>query len=201
MLLHRIVRVLQVLVLAVAIDALGYYAYIKIDAIRFEIRSARQFAEELRHRATPAVPGPSAPSPAPTPAPALHDGQTLGKIQIPRLGLSAMVVEGDSAADLRRAAGHIPGTSLPWQAGNVGVAAHRDTYFRSLRLIRPNDVITLTTLEGVYRYRVVSTQVVTPDDVAVLASTGRDALTLVTCFPFYYVGAAPRRFIVHASRG
>ena len=111
-----------------------------------------------------------------------------------------MVVQGVSAGDLRRAAGHIPGTALPGEPGNVGIAAHRDTFFRPLRLIAPNDTITLTTLQGAYRYRVVSTEIVKPDAVDVLHPTSRDTLTLVTCFPFYYVGSAPQRFIVHAER-
>ena len=111
-----------------------------------------------------------------------------------------MVVEGVDERDLKRAAGHIPGTALPGETGNIGIAAHRDTFFRPLRFIEKSDAITLRTLHGTYRYRVVSTKVVAPDDVQVLYPTGRDTLTLVTCFPFYYIGAAPHRFIVTARR-
>jgi len=89
---------------------------------------------------------------------------------------------------------------MPGQPGNVGIAAHRDTFFRPLRNIQRDDVITLTTLSGEYRYRVVSTQVVSPSNVAVLNSDGNQILTLVTCYPFYFVGAAPSRFIVRAER-
>jgi sortase A len=111
-----------------------------------------------------------------------------------------IVVEGISAKILRRAAGHIPGTPLPGQRGNVGISAHRDTFFRPLRNIKQNDIIELTTLLGEYRYRVVSTRIVGPNDVAVLEGSGNEVLTLVTCYPFYFVGAAPDRFIVRAER-
>jgi sortase A len=98
------------------------------------------------------------------------------------------------------APGHIPGTPLPGQSGNVTIAGHRDTFFRPLRLIRKNDTMKLTTLRGEDQYRVVSTDIVAPDDIHVLYPTGRNTLTLVTCYPFYYVGPAPRRFIVRAER-
>src|SRR5664279_1488691 len=93
----------------------------------------------------------------------------------------------------------IPGTALPGKQGNIGIAGHRDTSFRPLRFIRKDDMIALTTLHGTSRYRVVSTKIVGPDDVQVLYPTGRDALTLVTCYPFDFVGPAPRRFIVQAE--
>jgi sortase A len=121
-------------------------------------------------------------------------------MEIPRLNLSVVVFEGTTSKTLRRAAGHITGTALPGQPGNVGVAGHRDTFFRPLRNIQPNDIITLTTLRGAYRYRVVSTKIVRPDNVAVLDPDGTEVLTLVTCYPFYFVGPAPDRFIVRAER-
>jgi sortase A len=124
----------------------------------------------------------------------------IGRMEVPRLGLSAIVMEGTSASILRRAVGHIEGTALPGQAGNAGLSGHRDTFFRPLRKIEPNDIITLTTTEGEYRYRVLSTSIVGPDDVAVLDSTEDEILTLVTCYPFYFVGPAPSRFIVRAER-
>jgi sortase A len=125
-------------------------------------------------------------------------GGLIGRIDIPRLGLSAIVIEGTSATSLRRAVGHITGTALPGQPGNVGISGHRDTFFRPLRNIRRNDIITLTTLFGDYRYRVVSTRIVRPDSVAELDPSRDEILTLVTCYPFYYVGPAPNRFIVKA---
>ena len=132
--------------------------------------------------------------------PPATSGGLIGRIEIPRLGLSVVVVEGADTSTLRRAAGHIPGTSLPGQPGNVGISAHRDTFFRPLRNIQRNDTITLTTAFGAYSYRVLSTQVVHADDVAVLDPGGSEILTLVTCYPFYFVGPAPDRFIVRAER-
>ena len=124
----------------------------------------------------------------------------VGRMAIPRLGISVVVAEGTEEATLRRAAGHILGTGLPGRSGNVGIAGHRDTLFRPLRNIRQDDVIMLTTLQGEYRYRVVSTKVVSPYEVAVLNPDGNEVLTLVTCYPFYFVGPAPDRFIVRAER-
>jgi sortase A len=117
-----------------------------------------------------------------------------------RLGVSTVIVEGTGEAALQRAAGHITGTGLPGQLGNIGIAGHRDTFFRPLRNIQRNDIITLTTSRGQYRYRVVSMNVVSPNDVAVLNPDGTEILTLVTCYPFYFVGSAPNRFIVRAKR-
>lgn len=111
-----------------------------------------------------------------------------------------VVIEGTGSTTLRRAVGHFPGTALPGHRGNIGISGHRDTFFRPLRNIRKGDLITLTTLGGGYRYRVVSTKIVLPSDVSVLDSDGREILTLVTCHPFYFVGAAPDRFIVRAER-
>jgi sortase A len=130
----------------------------------------------------------------------LSHGDVVGKLTIPRLRLAVMVLEGDDGDILRIGAGHIPATALPQGSGNVGIAAHRDTYFRPLRFIRPSDAIVLTTPQGTSEYRVTQTEVVRPGDVAVLANApGRD-LTLVTCYPFYYIGRAPERFIVHARK-
>jgi sortase A len=124
----------------------------------------------------------------------------IGRIEIQRLGLSVLVVEGTGVSTLRHAAGHIAGTGFPGQIGNIGIAAHRDTFFRPLRNVQRDDIITLTTLRGEYRYRVVSTKVVDPHDVAVLNPDGAEILTLVTCYPFYFIGSAPDRFIVRAER-
>ena len=145
----------------------------------------------------PAAP-PSAAPPAPAPAPAIPNHALLGRISIPRLDLRVVVREGVDEGTLRVAAGHIPGTAFPWQDGNVGVAAHRDTLFRGLRAIRRNDLIRFETPEGNHEYRVESTKIVSPKDVSVLAPDKSPELTLVTCYPFYYVGSAPDRFIVKA---
>jgi sortase A len=127
-------------------------------------------------------------------------GALIGRIEIPRLSLSSIVLQGDSDQVLRKGVGHIPSTSLPGGSGNVAIAGHRDTFFRALKDIRREDDITLTTTTGTYRYRVDSVQVVRPDDVQVLAPSDRASLTLVTCYPFYFVGSAPKRYVVRAEQ-
>jgi sortase A len=109
-------------------------------------------------------------------------------------------MEGTRSATLRHAIGHIAGMALPGQSGNVGLAGHRDTFFRPLRNIRQDDIITVTTPSGMFRYRVMSTVVVKPENVEVLDDTREEVLTLVTCYPFYFAGPAPDRFIVRAER-
>src|SRR5437762_47230 len=121
------------------------------------------------------------------PSPPVRHGDVIGELEIPRLQISVMVFEGDDAGTLRQGAGHIPGTALPPGSGNIGIAAHRDTYFRPLRVIQVNDVITLKTAVGVSRYAVTETKIVRSSNIGVLArASGRD-LTLVTCYPFYYI--------------
>jgi len=127
-------------------------------------------------------------------------GSVLGEMQIARIGLSVMVAEGDSPAVLRRAAAHLKGTALPGQAGNVAIAAHRDTLFRSLRNIRANDTITFATLGGTYKYQVELVEIVAPENTEVLAASPEPTLTLITCYPFYYIGPAPKRFVVRARQ-
>jgi sortase A len=129
----------------------------------------------------------------------LADPLLLGRIEIPRLDLTAIVREGDDDATLAVAVGHIPGTAKPGERGNVVLAGHRDTFFRALRGIRLHDTIRISTPRGEDEYSVVSTEVVGPKEIRVLRSTGDGRLTLVTCFPFGFVGRAPRRFVVRAS--
>jgi sortase A len=130
----------------------------------------------------------------------LATGALVGRVQIPRLGVSAMVREGDDTATLRDSVGHIPLTALPGQPGNSGLAGHRDTFFRGLRNVRLGDRITVTTPREVLAYVVRRTRIVEPDDVEVLNPTPGQTLTLVTCYPFNYIGSAPKRFIVTAER-
>jgi len=128
----------------------------------------------------------------------LAEGDVIGEIQVPRLGLNAIVVQGDSSANLRRAVGHLSKSALPGEWGNVALAGHRDTFFRTLRDIRLGDEIKFKTRERSFEYLVESIEVVAPTDIRVLkSSTGHD-LTLLTCFPFHYVGPAPNRFVVRA---
>lgn len=143
---------------------------------------------------SPASSGPSTKSTAPS------FGLALGRLEVPRLDLSVMIRKGADGRTLRRAVGHIPGTAEPGEDGNIGIAGHRDTFFRSLKDIREQDEIILQTVEGTYRYKVEWTKIVGPNAAHVLKPTHRDSLTLVTCYPFYYVGHAPKRFIVRARQ-
>jgi sortase A len=134
----------------------------------------------------------------PAPSSQLHSEALIGRLTIPRLRLTAFVREGVSQTTLGLAAGHIPGTSLPGENGNVGVAGHRDTLFVGLKGIKPDDLVHFDTREASYVYQVQSTEVVKPQDVRVLQPGRYPELTLVTCYPFRYIGSAPDRFIVKA---
>jgi sortase A len=167
-----------------AILALGYSAYVVVDA------RAYQAIEESRLSNM-------------RPAQGVHvvaEGDVIGEMNIPRLGLKTIVAQGESSKVLRRAVGHLRETPLPGEPGNVALAGHRDGFFRPLRNIRLGDAISLNTLDGEFVYQVISTEVVLPSDVRVLQASRENTLTLVTCFPFYYVGAAPKRFIVRARQ-
>lgn len=129
---------------------------------------------------------------------AVSAGSWLARLEGPA-DLQATVLEGSDKGTLAKAAGHIENTALPGEDGNIGIAGHRDTLFRPLRHIKEGDVLRLETGEATYIYRVSHTSIVDPHDVHVLAPTGEPTLTLVTCYPFTAIGAAPRRFIVHAK--
>ena len=125
-------------------------------------------------------------------------GVAIGRVEIPRLGLTAVVIQGDSEPILKLAVGHIPGTALPGQSGNMALAGHRDTFFRALRNIRVGDQIVFESPAGSYEYQVESASVVPPTDLSVLTNSGSRELTLITCYPFSWIGSAPDRFIVRA---
>jgi sortase A len=161
--------------------------------------SVRAKSYQFRHRAAldqVRVDTPAAVE-VPTSVPA---GSVIGSLDIPRLGASAIIAEGDDDATLDVAIGHLPDTPLPWLDGNSALAGHRDTFFRPLRHIRIGDEVRVSTVQGEFRYRVHETRIVSPDDLSVLAPTGRPTLTLITCYPFSYIGTAPQRFIVRAER-
>ncbi|MGA3372958.1 MAG: class D sortase [Terracidiphilus sp.] len=132
--------------------------------------------------------------------PTVKEGDTLGKMEIPRLGFSVVVLQGTTSKTLLLGVGHIEGTALPGEAGNIGIAGHRDTYFRVLKDIRANDEIRLQTASGISSYEVDWIQITDPGDGGIVANSNESALTLVTCYPFHYIGAAPERFVVHAHR-
>ena len=125
-------------------------------------------------------------------------GQKLGQLRIERLGLDTAISEGERASVLKRGVGHLRDTPWIGDGGNVALAGHRDTVFRSLRKIQSGDVIEIDTADRTVRYLVDKTDVVSPDDLSVLKSSGRSTLTLITCYPFTFFGSAPDRFIVRA---
>ncbi len=128
------------------------------------------------------------------------EGDVLGLIEISRLGVKVAILEGTTSQTLLLGVGHIEGTALPGKPGNIGIAGHRDTYFRALKDIRTNDVIQIQTATGLTRYQVDWMQIVAPSDTAILAPSTDSAITLVTCYPFHFIGSAPERFIVHANK-
>jgi sortase A len=177
------------LFLAIGIGALTYAGYSIAEAHAYQAREQNAFEgsriQNASEREDPELVG---------------EGGVIGEMEVPRLSLKIIVVQGDSERILRRAVGHIPETALPGQSGNVVLAGHRDSFFRRLRDIRSGDVITVKTRNAQFQYQVESTAVVPPGDVSVLQPSGGRTLTLITCFPFYYVGAAPDRFIVRARQ-
>ena len=136
--------------------------------------------------------------PANLPRAIVKEGGVLGRMEISRLGMSIVILEGTSSRTLRLGVGHIAGTAFPGEPGNIGIAGHRDSYFRALKDIRSGDEISIQTATGLSRYQVDRVQMLEPSDIAVLAPTAIPGITLVTCYPFYFVGPAPQRFVVHA---
>ena len=126
-------------------------------------------------------------------------GTLLARLDIPAVQISTAVLEGSDDATLGRGAGHIEDTPFPGEPGNIGIAGHRDTVFRAIRRIKGGETIDLTTPDRVFHYKINRTSIVMPDDVYVLDPTPRPTLTLVTCYPFEFIGHAPKRFIVQAE--
>ncbi|MGH9583694.1 MAG: class D sortase, partial [Bryobacteraceae bacterium] len=122
----------------------------------------------------------------------------LGRLEVPRLGMSVFIVDGDDSRSLSLAAGHVPGTAPVGGVGNTVIAGHRDTAFWPLRRIKSGDRVRIIRGAQIYLYTVKHISIVQPDDVGVLRNSGKRMLTLVTCYPFRYVGAAPERYIIQA---
>ncbi len=183
------------LFLITGVLALGYVGFILLDARIYQASAKRSLETQIvqveKTGREPKVFQPKR---------AVKEGDVLGLIDVPRLGLSVAVLQGTKSRVLRLGVGHIEGTPLPGEAGNSGVAGHRDTFFRDLKDIRQKDEIQLQTATGLFRYEVDWVGVVASDDVSVLAPSPESLLTLVTCYPFYFVGPAPKRFVVQAHR-
>ena len=194
-------RWIERILFLIAFVCLTYYGYSVAESHLYQAMENRELDAILA--SAPPLPAPAAPAsvstPRPRPAPRPAPGSVIGRVEIPRLGVSSIVRAGSDARTLQLAVGHIPGTALPGESGNVGLAGHRDTFFRRLRNIQPDDEIRVVTQAGTFVYRVQRTTIVNPQDVWVLDPTGHPSLTLVTCYPFAYIGSAPQRFIVRAS--
>lgn len=175
--------------LGLGVASLAWWGLASLQARRYQYEQ-RAALQHMRI-AAPAVVTESA---------VLPGGSLIGSLDIPRIRLSAAIAEGDDAGTLKVAIGHLPDTPMPWHDGNSALAGHRDTFFRPLQHVRVGDALRVSTVRGDFHYRVRETMVVGPNDVWVLEPTDRPTLTLITCYPFSYVGKAPRRFVVKADR-
>jgi sortase A len=173
----RLLLSLERVLLLAGIASLAYYGYVSVEAHRVQ----REF-EQIPVEAAAWPPG------------------VIGKLEIPRLKIASVVMSGEGDDVLDVAVGHLQDTPAPWEPGNSVFAAHRDGLFRPLENIRPGDEVLVRSPKGDLFYRVKGTRIVRPTDLSVLAATPVDSLTLVTCYPFNYVGSAPKRFIVRAER-
>lgn len=182
---------------AVAAASLGTAGFVVLDARLFDARQRREAREWSRGGSAAA--GPLRDGAASYARLRAARGQSWGRLEAAGRGLSAPLVEGIEPGALLHAVGHVPGTAFPGEAGNVVLAGHRDMHFRPLRMMKADDLITLTTPDGTFAYRVVGLDVVSPHDAHVMDPTPRPQLTLITCYPFRFVGPAPERFVVRAE--
>jgi sortase A len=181
---------------AFGLACLIVYGFFTMRTWQYQRAAKSQVQEMTSINRPPAASKP----PASVSAKPLEQGALIGRVDIPRIKLSAAVAEGDDEKTLGKAVGHLPDTPLPWdRRGNVAFAAHRDGLFRPLEKIRLDDDIRVVTAQGEFHYRVKKTHIVNPDDVWVIAPTDTPTITLITCYPFSFVGNAPRRFIVQAE--
>jgi sortase A len=234
-------RWLRFMLMAVGIASGGYYSYTIADQYLHQFYENWAFDQQIAGRSNVTIrdyilektplgrllgreaparvvrthaPATRTESAPPLPATPPPEGALLGRIEIKRLNLSAMVRQGVDAKMLSVAVGHVPSTTLPGQPGNFAIAAHRDTLFRGLKDVKTGDLVTFESQSGTYTYKVLATKIVTPSDVSVLRADGGGLiqaaptdssaspghlLTMITCYPFNYVGSAPKRFIVQAE--
>jgi sortase A len=189
---QRFLRWVQRLLFLTGTLALGYVGFTLLDASFYQVSAKRSLETEIQAEKENKVTQPKT---------TVKKGDVLGRMDIPRLGVSVAVLQGTNSHTLRLGAGHIESTPLPGEAGNIGIAGHRDTFFRELKDIRKVDEIQLQTATGLFHYEVDWAKIVEPDDTTVLApSPGENTLTLVTCYPFYFLGPAPERFVVRAHK-
>ena len=209
-----VLRWLERALLVLGIMCLGYYGYRTVEAQAFQRQQTAAFNARLQSDTTasplhdPAaasadVPPVSERRAVATPAARRADTRradgVIALLEIPRLKLSSPVVSGDDEKVLDVAIGHLPDTPRPWEPGNSAFAAHRDGLFRSLRHVRIGDTVRLRTEHGDFLYEVRETRIVEPTDLSVVTPTDERVLTLITCYPFSFIGSAPQRYVVRAS--
>ncbi|HKB12237.1 MAG TPA: class D sortase [Vicinamibacterales bacterium] len=185
--------------LATGVVLAAWCAAVLVEA-RFHQSVAVSDRLVVTQTAVPVLPGDSgtaAPRPAAPSAPAA--GSLIARLEAPSVRMTTNVLQGSDDGTLRRGAGHIEDTPLFGQPGNIGIAGHRDTVFRPLRNIKVGDPLHITTHDRTFQYRVSRTLIVGPDEVYVLDPTQHPTVTLVTCYPFDFIGHAPKRFIVQAE--
>ncbi|MHB1870271.1 MAG: class D sortase [Steroidobacteraceae bacterium] len=203
-------RWLEVTIWAVGLLLLSYYTALRVSA-EHDRRVGVEAFDALRHIARAQTPADRRPVPTGKVDQSLWSEARIrafrrttlhevpeGVLRIPALRLVVPIYSGTTSAELDRGAGHVKGTAPLDSAGNTAIAGHRDGFFRSLRRIKLGQVLYVETLSHTLRYRVIETQIVAPSNMSVLATTARPSVTLITCYPFYFVGPAPRRFIVRA---
>ncbi len=181
---------------AAGLILLGYVALVLVQAKLYDSDAKHYVNSPLSDNQTRLNPQPEMRPPESM----LIEGEILGHLDIPRLGVSVAVLQGTASRTLRLGVGHIQGTAMPGTPGNSAIAGHRDTFFRALKNIHDGDEIEVKTADTSTRYLVDWARVVAPEDISVLDSTSESALTLVTCYPFYFIGAAPKRFVVRAHK-
>jgi len=186
---RSILRAVQYLLLLIAVVCLSYFGWRMYEIRREQSRLTAEIEKAIQPSIRPVPPDATVPV----------DG-VIGELSIPRLRLSAPVKVGDDENVLDASIGYLPDTPLPWTSGNSAFAAHRDRIFRPLKDIHAGDAIRLSTPHGELNYRVLKTMIVKPKDVWVLGPLPSVDLTLITCYPFYYVGSAPNRFVVQAEK-
>lgn len=180
----------------VALACGGTFALAHLRAARFTLVEGDRLASVLAGEGLE-VPR-SSPAPAERTRREARPGRAWGRLELPRLGLAALVAEGVDEDTLGVAVGHVPGSAFPGERGNVALAGHRDTVFRRLADVEPDDRLRLVTPDGSFEYRVLRLDVVGPGRTDVVGPTDEPTLTLVTCYPFGTVGRAPLRFVVRA---
>lgn len=189
-----VLRLAERTLYAAGLVCLAVFAAAQLRAWRFGAREWARLAPLLQDVAPPLARASGARAEA-------RPGRAFGRIELPDRGYAALVAEGVDAATLQLAVGHLPGTAFPGERGNVALAGHRDSFFQVLKDLGTNDVLVFRTPDGVFRYRIEWRSVLEPSRTDVIEPAAAEpVLTLVTCYPFGYIGRAPLRYVVRARQ-